>query len=140
RPDTPAVGSRSARSCRWAKRASAASVSTNGSAAHRQKPDPHPPTEGESSLKRILYSLLVATLPFGSALAAEPKSKNAKVTLVYQHEMPNAPGTSINGVLVAYGRGAYSPGRTNAKYASFYATVLELARPCPTTSRHLPTH
>src|ERR1700732_5383574 len=26
--------------CRWAKRASAASVSTNGSAAHRQEPDP----------------------------------------------------------------------------------------------------
>src|SRR5437667_4774146 len=33
-------GSRSAHSCRWAKRASAASVSTNGSAAHRQEPDP----------------------------------------------------------------------------------------------------
>ena len=37
RPDTPAVGSRSARSCLWGKRASAALVSTNGSAAHRQK-------------------------------------------------------------------------------------------------------
>ncbi len=37
RPDTGAAGSRSARSCRWAKRASAASVSTNGSAAHRQE-------------------------------------------------------------------------------------------------------
>src|SRR5712691_8722492 len=40
RPDTSAAGSRSARSCRWAKRASATSVSTNGSAAHRQEPDP----------------------------------------------------------------------------------------------------
>ena len=30
----------STRSCRWARRASAASVSTNGSAAHRQQPDP----------------------------------------------------------------------------------------------------
>jgi hypothetical protein len=38
--DTSAAGSRSTRSCRWAKRASAASVSTNGSAAHRQQPDP----------------------------------------------------------------------------------------------------
>ena len=38
--DTGAAGSRSARSCRWAKRASAISVSTNGSAARRQKPDP----------------------------------------------------------------------------------------------------
>ena len=39
RPDTGAAGSRSARSCRWAKRASAASGSTNGSAAHSQKLD-----------------------------------------------------------------------------------------------------
>jgi len=35
-----AVGSRSTRSCRWARRASAISVSTNGSAARRQGPDP----------------------------------------------------------------------------------------------------
>ena len=43
-------------------------------------------------MKRILCSLLVATLPFGSVLADAPKSKNAKVTLVYQHELPNVPG------------------------------------------------
>ena len=36
-------------------------------------------------MKRILVALLVAALPFGSALADAPKSKNAKVTLVYQH-------------------------------------------------------
>jgi hypothetical protein len=35
-------------------------------------------------MKRLLCSLLVATLPFGSGLADAPKSKNAKVTLVYQ--------------------------------------------------------
>ena len=35
-----AAGSRSSRSCRWARRASAASVSTNGSTAHRQESDP----------------------------------------------------------------------------------------------------
>jgi hypothetical protein len=39
-------------------------------------------------MKRILCSLLVATLPFGSVLADAPKSKNAKVTLVYQYELP----------------------------------------------------
>ena len=38
-------------------------------------------------MKRILCSLLVATLPFGSVLAESPKEKNAKVTLVYQHEL-----------------------------------------------------
>jgi quercetin dioxygenase-like cupin family protein len=55
--------------------------------------------------KRILGSLLAATLPFGSALAAAPKEKDAKVTLVYEHELPNVPGKSIKGVLVEYGPG-----------------------------------
>ena len=48
-------------------------------------------------MKRTLCSLLVATLPFGSVLADAPKSKNAKVTLVYEHELPNVPGESIKG-------------------------------------------
>jgi hypothetical protein len=39
--------------------------------------------------------LLVVTLQFGSVMADTPKSKNAKVTLVYQHELPNVPGKSI---------------------------------------------
>jgi hypothetical protein len=56
---------------------------------------PHPPTEGWLSMKRVLYSLLVAALPFGGVLADVLKSKNAKVTLVYQHELPNVPGKSI---------------------------------------------
>ena len=51
-------------------------------------------------MKRILCSLLFATLPFGGVLADVPKSMNAKVTLVYQHELPNVPGKSIKGVLV----------------------------------------
>jgi hypothetical protein len=57
-------------------------------------------------MKRILCALLVATLPFGSVLAEAPKSKNATVTLVYQHELPNVPGKSIKGVVVEYGPGA----------------------------------
>jgi hypothetical protein len=61
----------------------------------------HPPTEGEGSMKRILCSLLVAILPFGSVLADAPKSKNAKVTLVYHHELPNVPGKSINETLLS---------------------------------------
>ena len=39
RPDTGAAGSRSSRSCRWARRAAAISVSTNGSAARRREPE-----------------------------------------------------------------------------------------------------
>jgi len=90
----------------------------------RRAPDPHPPTAGVS-MKHILCSLLVATLPFGSVLAAAPKEKNAKVTLVYHHELPNVPGKSIKGVLVEYGPGGYSPGHTHPRSAFIYATVLE---------------
>jgi quercetin dioxygenase-like cupin family protein len=76
-------------------------------------------------MKRILCSVLVATLPFGSVLADAPKAKNAKVTLVYQHELPNVPGKSIKGVLVEYGPGGYSPAHAHANSAFIYATVLE---------------
>ena len=74
---------------------------------------------------RVLCALLTATLPFGSVFADAPASKNAKVTLVYQHALPNVPGKSMKGVLVEYGPGGYSPGRTHAKSAFIYATVLE---------------
>jgi hypothetical protein len=43
-----------------------------------------------------------------SVLVDAPKSKNAKVTLVYQHELPNVPGKSMMGVLVEYGPGGHS--------------------------------
>jgi hypothetical protein len=48
-------------------------------------------------MKRILAALLLATMPFGGALADAPKEKNAKVTLVHQHELPDVPGKSIRG-------------------------------------------
>jgi quercetin dioxygenase-like cupin family protein len=76
-------------------------------------------------MKRMVYSLLLATLPFGSVLADAPKSENVKVTVVYQHELPNVPGKSIKGVLVEYGPGGYSPSHTHPKSAFIYATVLE---------------
>src|SRR6202045_3099938 len=76
-------------------------------------------------MTRILCSLLVAPLPFGSVLADAPKEKNATVALVYQHELPNAPGKSIKGVLVEYGPGGYSAAHTHAKSAFIYAAVLE---------------
>jgi quercetin dioxygenase-like cupin family protein len=53
------------------------------------------------------------------------RKKNAKVTLVYQHELSDVPGKSIKDVLVEYGPGGCSPGHTHAKSAVIYATVLE---------------
>ncbi len=76
-------------------------------------------------MKRILFTMLVAALPFGNAFAETPQAKNAKVTLVYQHELPNVPGKSVKGVLVEYGPGGYSPGHMHPKSAFIYATVLE---------------
>ncbi|MBV8125163.1 MAG: cupin domain-containing protein [Paucibacter sp.] len=76
-------------------------------------------------MKSIIASLLFAALPLGGALAHGTEAKDAKVTLVYQHELPNVPGKSIKGVLVEYGPGGYSPGHTHAKSAFIYATVLE---------------
>ena len=73
-------------------------------------------------MNRMVYTLLLASLPF-SALGDEPKAKDAKVTLVYQHELPNVPGKSIKGVLVEYGPGGYSPGHRLPNPPSF-------TRPC----------
>jgi quercetin dioxygenase-like cupin family protein len=83
------------------------------------------PSTKEGSMKRILCSLLIVSLPLGTALAQAPKEKAAKVTLVYDHELPNVPGKSMKGVLVEYGPGGYSAGHTHPKSAFIYATVLE---------------
>ena len=75
-------------------------------------------------MKRPLRSLVVTSLPFGSILADAPKSKNAKVTLVHQHELPNVPGQSIKGALVDYSPVGYSLDHTHPNSALIYATAL----------------
>ena len=79
------------------------------------------------SLLRCIYALvgcvvIDATVGAGAAIAAD---KNSKVTLVYEHALPNLPGKSIKGVLVEYGPGASSSAHMHAKSAFIYATVLE---------------
>src|SRR5438094_3416025 len=78
-------------------------------------------------LPRFIYALIactlvVAILGVGSGIAAD---KNSKVTLVYEHALPNVPGKSIKGVLVEYSPGGSSSAHTHAKSAFIYATVLE---------------
>jgi len=70
----------------------------------------------------IVCALIVATLGVGSGMAAD---ENSKVTLVYEHALPNVPGKSIKGVLVEYGPGGMSSAHTHPKSAFIYATVLE---------------
>src|SRR5262249_34952935 len=76
-------------------------------------------------MKRILCSLLVATLPFGSVLAQAPEAKNHKDTRLHQHALQNAREKRIKRVLGEYAPGGYSPGHTHPKSAFIYATVLQ---------------
>lgn len=48
-----------------------------------------------------------------------------KVTLVYNHAIPNIPGKSVKGLLVEYPPGGSTPAHTHPKSAFIYATVLE---------------
>ena len=78
-------------------------------------------------LPRFIYTfiscaLIVGAIGISSAIAAD---NNAKVTLVYEHALPNVPGKSIKGALVEYGPGGSSPAHTHPKSAFIYATVLE---------------
>ena len=77
-------------------------------------------------LPRFIYALVActlvdATVGAGAAIAADEN----KVTVVYEHALPNVPGKSIKGVLVEYAPGGSSSAHTHAKSAFIYATVLE---------------
>ena len=77
-------------------------------------------------MPRFIYALivcaLITTIGVGSGIAAD---KNPKVTLVYDHALPNVPGKSMKGVLVEYGPGVATVGHTHPRTAFIYATVLE---------------
>ncbi|AYG70000.1 MULTISPECIES: cupin domain-containing protein [unclassified Rhizobium] len=75
-------------------------------------------------IKPILVLALTALLST-SAGAHDAGDKDAKVTLVYEHELPNVPGKSMKGVLVEYGPGGFSSAHTHPNSAFIYATVLE---------------
>jgi quercetin dioxygenase-like cupin family protein len=64
-------------------------------------------------------------IPAFAQHASHPAKDDAKVTMVYDHVLPNVPGKSIKGVLVEYGPGGSSPGHTHPNSAFIYATVLE---------------
>jgi quercetin dioxygenase-like cupin family protein len=60
-----------------------------------------------------------------SATAATAADTAAKITVVYDHALPNVPGKSIKAVLVEYGPGGSSPAHMHAKSAFISALVLE---------------
>jgi quercetin dioxygenase-like cupin family protein len=74
---------------------------------------------------KLILGLTLAALLSTAAVARDAVEKDAKVTLVYEHELPNVPGKSIKGILVEYGPGGFSEGHTHPSSAFIYATVLE---------------
>ncbi len=74
---------------------------------------------------RRLATFLLCSALMAVPVAAADKPHNAKVTVVFDHPIPNVPGKSMRGVLVEYGPGGSNPSHTHAKSAFIYATVIE---------------
>lgn len=75
-----------------------------------------------SSICAVLIGALIGA---GAAAFAHDAGELSTVTLVYDHELPSAPGKSIRGVLVEYAPGGSSPAHMHPDSAFIYATVLE---------------
>ena len=71
---------------------------------------------------RLIAVLALTVLPAGIAAADDPTST---VTVVFDQELPNAPGMSMRVVLVENPPGGASPAHTHPATAFIYATVLE---------------
>jgi quercetin dioxygenase-like cupin family protein len=74
-------------------------------------------------ITRILCAVVLATISVTGATARD--AAESKVTLVFDHALPNVPGKSIKGVLVEYQPGGSTPAHTHAGSAFIYATVLQ---------------
>ncbi|OHV83942.1 cupin domain-containing protein [Ensifer sp. LCM 4579] len=72
---------------------------------------------------RFLSAAALVALSFTAASAGGRPA--GKVTIVFDHALPNVPGKSMKGVLVEYEPGGASPAHTHPDSAFIYATVLE---------------
>jgi quercetin dioxygenase-like cupin family protein len=70
----------------------------------------------------VICALIVTTVGVSSGIAAD---EGPKVTVVFDHALPNVPGKSMKGVLVEYGPGVTTGAHIHPKSAFIYATVLE---------------
>jgi quercetin dioxygenase-like cupin family protein len=76
---------------------------------------------------RIIGGVLLAALGLTSAFVPtlSQDSPKRRVTVVFDHALPNVPGKSMKGVLVEYGPGGSSRSHRHPASAFIYATVLE---------------
>ncbi len=75
-------------------------------------------------LKTLLGSAVLGLLLVSGA-SGHDAAKEAKVTVVFDHVLPNVKGKSMKGILVEYGPGGSSAAHTHAPSAFIYATVLK---------------
>jgi quercetin dioxygenase-like cupin family protein len=74
----------------------------------------------------LLMATAAAAALFATSVAAhEEIAPGAKVTVVFDQELPNVPGKSMRTVLVEYEPGAGSPSHRHPQSAFIYARVLE---------------
>lgn len=76
-------------------------------------------------LKTLLCSTVIALLLGSGASAHDAAGGKAKITMVFDHALPNVKGKSMKGVLVEYQPGGSSPAHTHPASAFIYATVLK---------------
>lgn len=75
--------------------------------------------------KTLLCSAAIALLLVSGASGHDAVSNKAKITVVFDHALPNVKGKSMKGVLVEYQPGGSSPAHTHPDSAFIYATVLK---------------
>lgn len=75
--------------------------------------------------KTLLYTAALALLLTGAASGHDADNDKSKVTVVFDHALPNVKGKSMKGVLVEYQPGGSSPAHTHPASAFIYATVLK---------------
>src|SRR5262245_49831084 len=120
RPSTMERGSSGSLSFPWARRSSAELPSQIGSSTSARRECRNgrfrPRENAMKATIRALAALILLTATHAYAQSAQlghssrmAGSKDATVTLVYQHVIPGTLGKSVKGVLVEYGPGGYSP-------------------------------
>lgn len=75
--------------------------------------------------KTFICAAAISFLLAGGATAHDMTGDKSKVTVVFDHILPNVKGKSMKGVLVEYQPGGSSPAHTNPKSAFIYATILK---------------
>ena len=76
-------------------------------------------------LKTLLCSAAIGLLLVSGASGHDAANNKAKVTVVFDHVLPNVKGKSMKGVLVEYQPGGSSPAHMHPDSAFIYATILK---------------